>query len=148
MTARISQAVLGLFCCFCCSAVFYLAAALVKGRVAGVEILAVQMLLRNAEGISEALIVNYLTLAEKSYGIENVGVIGQTYDIIICHASLLLCRKVFVQVCDYVALDSHVFHIKRYSRCGGRVNSCRMVDKVRRKRCSDQIVLQISNIRM
>ena len=43
------------FCCFCCSAVFHPAAALVKGRVAGVEILAVQMLLRDAEGVGETI---------------------------------------------------------------------------------------------
>ena len=49
-TARISQAALVLFCC---SAVFHLAAALVKGGVNSVEILAVEMLLRDAQGIGE-----------------------------------------------------------------------------------------------
>ena len=46
------QAVLGLFCG---SAVFHLAAALVKGRIEGVEILAVQLLLRDAEGVGKTI---------------------------------------------------------------------------------------------
>ena len=43
---------------FCCSAVLHLTAVLVKGRVAGVEILAVQMLLRPTEGVTDLPISN------------------------------------------------------------------------------------------
>ncbi len=39
----------------CRSAVLHSAAALVKRRVAGVEILAVEMVLRDAQGIAEAV---------------------------------------------------------------------------------------------
>ena len=56
----ISQTALVLFCCFCCSAVFYLAAALVKGRIAGVEILAVKLILRYTQGVGETVNMKYL----------------------------------------------------------------------------------------
>ena len=75
----------------CCSAVFHPAASLVKRRVAGVEILAVQMLLRNAEGIAEALIVNDLALTEILDGIAHVGIVGHTQNIVVGDTRLLLC---------------------------------------------------------
>ena len=40
---------------FCCSAVFYLTATLVKGRIAGVEILGVEGVLGDAEGVGETI---------------------------------------------------------------------------------------------
>jgi hypothetical protein len=47
-----NQAVLVLFGC---SAVFRLAAPLVKGRVAGVEVLRIEMILRHANGIGNTV---------------------------------------------------------------------------------------------
>ena len=64
---------------------------LVKRRIERVEILAVQLLLRDAEGIGEALVMDDLALAEILDGIAHVGVIGQAQDIVIGHSRLLLC---------------------------------------------------------
>ena len=87
----ISQTALVLFCCFCCSAVFHLASALVKGRVAGVEILAVKIILRYTNGVGEALIVNYFSCAQEFYYIVYVGVVGKAKDVVVGCSSLLFC---------------------------------------------------------
>ena len=49
------------------------------------------MILRDADGVGEALIVNDLALAQIFDGIANVGIVGQTQDIVVGDACLLLC---------------------------------------------------------
>ena len=64
---------------------------LVVRGVKGVEILAVQVVLRDAQGIAEALIMHKLALAQILDGIAHVGIVHHTKDIVIGHARLLLC---------------------------------------------------------
>ena len=62
----------------------------VKGRIEGVKILAVQMILRNTEGVAEALIMHDLSLAQIFDGIPYVGIVTQPQNVVIGHARLLL----------------------------------------------------------
>ena len=49
------------------------------------------MLLSPPEGISEPLIMDYLPLAQILYRIAHVRVVDEAEDVIVGHASLLLC---------------------------------------------------------
>ena len=62
-----------------------------EGYIEGVEILAVKIVLSNAHGVAEALIVNDLAGAEELYDLAHVGIVVEPKDVIVCHASLLLC---------------------------------------------------------
>ena len=133
-----NQAVLGLFCC---SAVFHLSKPLIKAGIDGVEILAVQLILRNAEGIAEALVMDDLALAEIFDDVAHVGIVAQAKNIVVGHARLLLGGKVFVEVCDDVALDAHVFHVKG-DACGGYgVDACGVIHKIGGKGSSRNLLL-------
>ena len=63
----------------------------VKRRIKGVEIFAVEVLLRDAEGVAEALVVHNLTLTQILDGIAHIGIIAQTQNIIVGYTSFLLC---------------------------------------------------------
>ena len=73
------------------STLIHLPAALVTRGVYGVEILAVEIVLRDAEGIGESLIVNYLALAQIFERLSNVWIVNQAQKIIVGHTRLLLC---------------------------------------------------------
>ena len=64
---------------------------LVKRRVAGVEILAVEMILSNSYSVAETLIVNYLSLAEEFYRVAHVGIVCEAQNVIVSCTRLLLC---------------------------------------------------------
>ena len=49
------------------------------------------MLLRDADRIGEALIVYDLTLAQELDRIAHVGIVAQPQNVVVGHASLLLC---------------------------------------------------------
>ena len=82
------QAVLGLFFS---SAVFHPSAALVKGGVAGVEILGIQVVLGDAEGVAEPLVMHDLPLPEELDRLADVGVVAQAENVVVGHPRLLLC---------------------------------------------------------
>ncbi len=63
----------------------------IKRGIERIEIFAVQVLLRDTEGIGEALVVNDLTLAQILDGIAHVGIVGQAKNVVIGHARFLLC---------------------------------------------------------
>ena len=63
----------------------------IKARVEGVEVFAVKVVLRDADSISESLIVDYFALTQIFYRLFYVRVVNKTQNIIVRHASLLLC---------------------------------------------------------
>ena len=65
---------------------------LVKGGVISVEILGIQVILRDTKGITEALVMHDLALTQKLDGLTNIRVIGHTQNVVVGHARLLLCR--------------------------------------------------------
>lgn len=68
-----------------------LSSALVKGGIVAVNILVIGALLNATQAICKSLIMHDLALAQKLNGIAHIGVIGQTQNVIIGHAGLLLC---------------------------------------------------------
>ena len=103
---------------------------LVKRGVDRVEILRVEIVLRDAQGIAEALIVHDLALAQEFDWVADIGIVAKTQNVVIGRACLLFGGKVFVEVGQKVALDSNIFHIKRHARCGEGINARGMIDKI------------------
>ncbi len=65
--------------------------ALVEGGIDGVEIAGVHVLLRNAECITETLIVHKLALAQVAQRIADIGIVAQTDQVVVGDTRLLLC---------------------------------------------------------
>ena len=63
----------------------------VERGIVGVEILRVEMILRDAEGIAESLIVYYLALAEIFERFTDIGVVNKTKQIVVSYTRLLFC---------------------------------------------------------
>ena len=57
-----------------------------------------------SQGFAEALEVDYLALAEELYGVVDVGVVGETKDVIVGNTRLLLCGEVLLKIGDVVSL--------------------------------------------
>ena len=108
-------------------------AAFIEGWVADVEVFGVKVILRDAEGIAEALIMHDLALAEEFDHVVDVGVVRQTQDIVIGRARLLLSGEVLIKISEDIALDADVFHIKRHSRCGDGIRAGGMIYEIRRE---------------
>ena len=115
------------------AAAVIIGAILVKGWIAGVEILAVELILCDSECIAEALEMNSLTLAQEPQGISHIGIIYEPDEVVISDTGLLLCRKVLVKIGKNISLYSDIFHVKGSAGCGNRINTRRMIDKIRRK---------------
>ena len=64
---------------------------LVKAGIEGIKVLAVQMILRDADGVAETLIMDDFALAQVLDGIAHVGIVAQAKNIVIGHSCFLLC---------------------------------------------------------
>ena len=71
-----------------------------------------------------------LTLAEEAEGIGDVGIVLETDEVIVGHASFLFCRLRFCQIGKRVALDADVLHIKRHARRRDRIDSRGVINVV------------------
>ena len=69
----------------------FLPTALVKGRVAGIEILGVQIILSYAHSVGKPLKMHDLPLSKELDRITNVGIVNKSQNVVIGRASLLLC---------------------------------------------------------
>ena len=76
------------------------------------------------------MVVDDLALAEKFDGIADVGIVNEAENVVVCHARLLFCSKVFVKVGEHVALDTDIFHIGGDARRACGVHARRVVDKI------------------
>ncbi len=65
--------------------------AFVKGGIDRVKVFGIQIVLRNTQGIGEALVMNNLSFPQKFDGIPYVGVVGEAENVVVGGASLLLC---------------------------------------------------------
>ena len=73
------------------SAPFIIRAIFIERRVARVEIFTVKIILRYANGIGKALIVNYFSCAQEFYYVIDVGIVGKTQNVVIGRTSFLFC---------------------------------------------------------
>ena len=108
---RYSSALL-VFALSAAAAAVIVGAALVKGRIARVEVLAVKAVLRYSQRITEALEVYYLALTQEFDRIAHVRVVYKSEDVVVGNARLLLSRQVLVKIGENVSLYTNVFHIK------------------------------------
>ena len=106
------------------------AAVLVERRIARVEILRVQLILRYAESFAEPLIMHYLTLSEEADRVAHIGVVCEAEDVVVGGASLLLGSHILVQVGDDVALGLEVGRGEGGSRGCDGIDSRGVVDEV------------------
>ena len=63
----------------------------VEAWVCCIKILGIQAILGKTKGIAEALIVNYLTFAEKFERLTHIGIVYHAQKIVIGNTRLLLC---------------------------------------------------------
>jgi len=82
---------------------FLLTAPDIECGVECVVVFTVEMILRDAERFTEALEVDNFALSQEFDRVADVRVIDQAEQVIIGLARLLLCRKVFEQVCQRIA---------------------------------------------
>ena len=85
----VPKALAGLF-----SAIF------IKTRVAGVEILAVEVVGRDPEAFAETLVVDDLPFPQELDDIADVRIIGKAENVVVGHARLLLC-------CNHIRTTLH-----------------------------------------
>ena len=111
----------------------FASAALIEGGVADVEVLGIEVILGDAEGIGEALIMHDLALAKESDDVVDVGIIRKAKDIVVGGSRLLLGGEVLVEIGQNIALYADVFHIKRNARCGYGVRARGMIHEIRRE---------------
>jgi len=62
---------------------------LVKGRVEGVKILAVELICQQTQILAEALIVHDLARPEKAYRVDDIRVVAEPQDVVVGRSSLL-----------------------------------------------------------
>ena len=105
-------------------------AALVEGGVDGVEVLGVQIVLGDAEGIAEPLVVHDLPLAQELDGFPYVGVVAEAEDVVVGDSRLLLGGQILVEIRKDVPLDPHVLHVEGHPRGGDGVDPRGVIHKV------------------
>ena len=71
-----------------------------------------------------------LSLTEIFDDVADVGIVAEAENVIVGDARLLLCRQILVQVCDDVALDADIFHIKGNACGGDGINARGMIHKI------------------
>jgi len=125
---------------FCQAVHFYLLCLFVKRRVECVEILAVEFILNDSHGVAKSLEMHDLALAEESEGIGDVGIIRETDEVVVGHASLLLRRLRFGKIGKRIALDADVLHIEGHARRRDRIKSRGVIYVVRLKHRSLDLI--------
>ena len=63
----------------------------IERRVVGVEVLGIQMVLGDAEGVAKTLIMHDLPLAKELNGVAYVGIVRQAQNVVVGGACFLLC---------------------------------------------------------
>ena len=63
----------------------------IEGRIVRVEVLGIQGVLGDPQGLRKSLVVHYLTLTQELDGILDVGIVGQPQNVVVGHTRLLLC---------------------------------------------------------
>ena len=106
------------------------AAVFVERRIAGVEILGVEVILCDAEGFSEPLEMDDLALSEEADRVADIGIVGETKDIVVGRARLLLRSHILVQVGDDVALGLEISRSKWRSGGGDWVDAGGVIDEI------------------
>ncbi len=84
--------------------IWFLIWVFVEGRIEGIEVAAVQMILDIPQGFTEPLEVDDLPLPQETDGIADIVVFNHAQDVVVGGAGFLLCCQIFKKICDRVAL--------------------------------------------
>ena len=100
----------------------------IKGRVKGIEVPAVQMVLDVAQDFTETLEMDDLPFPQEPDGIADLRVFHHAEDIVIGDTRFLFCSKVLEQVGDGIAFRLEFAGIKGDAACGLRPDPYCVVD--------------------
>ena len=64
---------------------------LVERGIKGVEVLLVELILRDAQAFAEALVMDDFALPQELDGLADIGIVDQPQDVVVGRARLLLC---------------------------------------------------------
>ena len=115
----VPKALAGLF-----SAIF------IKTRVAGVEILAVEMVGRDPEAFAETLVVDDLPFPQEFQRIADIRVVNKAEQVVVRCTGLLLGCHILVHVADDIALALDIGRGPRRAGRGLRPDAGGMVDEI------------------
>ena len=105
-------------------------AVFVERRIAGVEVLGIEIILGYAECFTKALEMDYLAFTQEADRVAYIGVVCEADYIVIGRACLLFGSHVFVQIGDDIALGLEICRGEGDSRCGNRVDAGGVVNKI------------------
>ena len=102
----------------------------IKRRVYDINILLIEPVDRLSQPLAEALIVDYLALAEITYDVVYIRVVAETQDIVIGQSSFLFGGHVLVEVGNDVSGHGHSRRAPRRARSKLRIYTGRVVYKI------------------
>jgi len=89
----------------------------IKGRVKGIEIPAVQMLLHIAEGFTESLEMDDFSFSQETDGIADFRILYYPQDIFIGRTGLLFCCQILEQIRNRIAFGLEFAGIEGNASC-------------------------------
>ncbi len=104
--------------------------ALIKRRIACVEIAGVQLVLCQTHGFAEALEMNDLPLTQIADGILDIGVIGKAQDVVIGGSCLLFGGHILSKIGKGIGLGLEIACRERHTGCGCGINGCTVIDEI------------------
>ena len=94
---------------------------------------------------AETLEMHHLPLAQEFDDVVYIRIVAQTKDIVVGHASLLLCRQVLGQICNQIAFAGHTGRAVGETGGGGGIYAGSSVYEIGVKTCRlDLFVRQIA----
>jgi len=102
----------------------------IERRVEGVEVPAVELVGHQAQILSEALVVHDLARSEETYRVDDVRIVAEAQDVIVCGSRFLFGSHRFMKVGDRVALAGDCHSAERHAGRRRRINTCGVVYEV------------------
>ena len=78
----------------------------VKARVEGIEILAVELVGQQSQVFAEALIVYDLARSQEANRVDDVGIVAEAQDVVICRPRFLFRPEILVEIGDEEGADA------------------------------------------
>lgn len=108
----------------------YLAAMLVEGGIARVEVLGVHFIGGKPQAFTKPLIMDDLTFPQEFDWVADIRVVYQAQDVVIGGPGLLFCSQVFMKIRNHVAFALHISSRIRHAGSRSGVNTGCVVDKI------------------
>ena len=103
----------------------------VEGGVAEIKIaFVVERILSNADTFGEALVMHNFALPQEADRVDDVGIVAKAKNVVIGHARLLLCCKIFVKIGEGIPLYADVGGGEGNTGRRLRIDASRMIHEV------------------